>query len=176
MTHRNANAKNHSSKSFQFTRPRGARLNDVQAFYELHKVSTHAPAWGATKGYQSSNGFVFVSIHAPAWGATRAENLPKIRDWFQFTRPRGARRIPTSVSSMVGCFNSRARVGRDQAMPRQASRAECFNSRARVGRDIIVVDGIIFPVVSIHAPAWGATALSGPNGNQWITYAFPRSY
>ncbi len=30
--------------------------------------------------------------------------------------------------------------------------------------------------VSIHAPAWGATALSGPNGNQWITYAFPRSY
>ncbi len=101
-----------------------------------------------------------VSIHAPAWGATRAENLPKIRDWFQFTRPRGARRIPTSVSSMVGCFNSRARVGRDQAMPRQASRAECFNSRARVGRDIIVVDGIIFPVVSIHAPAWGATAIS----------------
>ena len=143
----------------------------------LQLVSIHAPAWGATGSYDCSGYASSVSIHAPAWGATLV-TVSHINgmDWFQFTRPRGARRIPTSVSSMVGCFNSRARVGRDQAMPRQASRAECFNSRARVGRDIIVVDGIIFPVVSIHAPAWGATALSGPNGNQWITFAFPRSY
>ena len=121
----------------------------------LQLVSIHAPAWGATGSYDCSGYASSVSIHAPAWGATLV-TVSHINGmaWFQFTRPRGARltRFP-KLDYFIG-----------------------FNSRARVGRDIIVVDGIIFPVVSIHAPAWGATALSGPNGNQWITYAFPRSY
>ncbi len=35
-----------------------------------YKVSTHAPAWGATK-YQITGHYIrLVSTHAPAWGAT----------------------------------------------------------------------------------------------------------
>ena len=33
---------------FQSTRPRGARLNDLEARYMELIVSIHAPAWGAT--------------------------------------------------------------------------------------------------------------------------------
>ena len=36
----------------------------------LQKVSTHAPAWGATKGKWINTSRQHVSTHAPAWGAT----------------------------------------------------------------------------------------------------------
>ena len=149
----------------------------------LQLVSIHAPAWGATGSYDCSGYASSVSIHAPAWGATLV-TVSHINgmDWFQFTRPRGARlTLFPKLDYFIG-FNSRARVGRDSTTfrpfmsctkfqltrPRGARLALKiylrfaigFNSRARVGRDIIVVDGIIFPVVSIHAPAWGATAIS----------------
>ena len=176
MTHRNANAKNHSSNSFQFTRPRGARLTLFPKLDYFIGFNSRARVGRDSTTFRPFMSCTKFQLTRPRGARLKVTSLLMVLYSFQFTRPRGARRIPTSVSSMVGCFNSRARVGRDQAMPRQASRAECFNSRARVGRDIIVVDGIIFPVVSIHAPAWGATALSGPNGNQWITFAFPRSY
>ena len=57
---------------------------------------------------------------------------------FQFTRPRGARRG-------VG-FQSRT--------------PECFNSRAREGRDLRWLQGVRTLLVSIHAPARGATRLA----------------
>ena len=34
------------------------------------EVSTHAPAWGATKQLESRTIFDVVPTHAPAWGAT----------------------------------------------------------------------------------------------------------
>ena len=55
-------------------------------------------------------------------------------------------------------FNPRARVGRD---PRSSSRflpQPNFNPRARVGRDGRGSDFRRNPRISIHAPAWGATA------------------
>ena len=36
----------------------------------------------------------------------------------------------------------------------------CFNPRARVGRDAVEDRGRCDPLVSIHAPAWGATCIS----------------
>ena len=80
-----------------------------------------------------------VSIHAPARGAT------KLRQ----TRPQSR-----------CCFNSRAREGRDKIAV-ICHRFNCsFNSRAREGRDKYEwqpPEGI--SVVSIHAPARGATLL-----------------
>ncbi len=84
-----------------------------------------------------------VSIHAPAWGATadRRGDRPgfqstpprggdqRRRGWFQSTPPRGGR-LP------FGCL------------------ARSFNPRPRVGGDGDLHDPM---VVSIHAPAWGAT-------------------
>ena len=61
----------------------------------------------------------------------------------------------------VTSFNPRARVGRDLRQRPSSSSHNSFNPRARVGRDGVVP--VVFgPVlqVSIHAPAWGATAYS----------------
>ena len=81
-----------------------------------------------------------VSIHAPAWGATTAWHLKY---------------------SAMQCFNPRARVGRDKyknIFPVLYDTG--FNPRARVGRDkFFCFFDFILMLVSIHAPAWGATKL-----------------
>ena len=104
-----------SSDGFQLTRPHGARLVSLCAvggYYssfnsrartgrdQIHlwsqdtsKVSTHAPARGATKLRNHLNNIAMVSTHAPARGATGG--------W------RGTAPLPA-------CFNSRARTGRDE--------------------------------------------------------------
>ena len=79
----------------------------------------------------------YVSIHAPAWGATCF-----------------ARRASRSFF----CFNSRARMGRDQGRNRRRQGPDGFNSRARMGRDVHAHRPLGAVVVSIHAPAWGATS------------------
>ena len=78
-----------------------------------------------------------VSIHAPAWGATiTSSSATAPPDRFQSTRPRGARPpVPAWWSSAPRSFNPRARVGRDAV-------------RQHPG---------LTSLVSIHAPAWGAT-------------------
>jgi len=82
---------------------------------------------------------------------------------------------------VLRCFNPRARVGRDPSILCVTPYVKSFNPRARVGRDHIGLVGGIdravfqstrprgarlydpetpdhqFAVVSIHAPAWGAT-------------------
>ena len=58
------------------------------------------------------------------------------------------------------CFNPRARMGRD--IQRECAKCghRCFNPRARMGRDMLTSTHCIVHLrVSIHAPAWGATAL-----------------
>ena len=61
----------------------------------------------------------------------------------------------------MACFNPRARVGRDRP-DRPATRATTrFNPRARVGRDIRYPLTPADLDVSIHAPVWGATRISG---------------
>ena len=120
-------------------------------------VSIHAPAWGATtrrstarkqpsfnsrarmgRDRTSMNSFpdTGVSIHAPAWGATS-----------------GNAGRPGRAS-----FNSRARMGHDSRPATPGQAAKGFNSRARMGRDRHRPGRCRFGVVSIHAPAWGATA------------------
>ena len=81
---------------------------------------------------------VRVSIHAPAWGATFATASAQFKFFqFQSTHPRGVR--PHACPPFVHVF-----LG--------------FNPRTRVGCDTRTPDGqIVDIVVSIHAPAWGAT-------------------
>ena len=124
----------------------------------LMVVSIHAPAWGATPQHPVRVAHEVVSIHAPAWGATSIHPAassqtvsfnPRARmgrDWhgyalhllyyqFQSTRPHGARlAVPTVLPLMIG-----------------------FNPRARMGRDLASCGLSIHLIVSIHAPAWGAT-------------------
>ena len=99
------------------------------------RVSIHAPAWGATRRMQGVLLRLGVSIHAPAWGATRRHCTPPAKARFQFTLPRGER----------------------PARPATTSIASGFNSRSRVGSDLYAAFCEAADVVSIHAPAWGAT-------------------
>ena len=77
---------------------------------------------------------------------------------FQSTRPRGARPhciAPVDDDSIS--FNPRAREGRDQAAAAWLDPIECFNPRAREGRDGLGQLITHIGIVSIHAPARGAT-------------------
>ncbi len=100
------------------------------------QVSIHAPAWGATFTTRRWQHHVKVSIHAPAWGATIAEWGALELDVFRSTPPHGGRRFERPSSSLIACFDPRPRMGgdRDQSTPLDEDD------------------------VSIHAPAWGATA------------------
>ena len=125
------------STEFQSTRPRGARL--CRGWDEARReiVSIHAPAWGATHGFQPGCARLVVSIHAPAWGATCRG---------------GQARSTSRVSIHAPAWGATAGLGR------RRSGRERFNPRARVGRDPAPPrPGRPFPV-SIHAPAWGATS------------------
>ena len=124
---------------FQFTRPRGAR----------RRRSRPAPTrWGfnsrAREGRDRQSSFIAkllsVSIHAPARGATRlgweitGEGME-----FQFTRPRGARRVSRARVRTLSRFQFTRPRG---ARPAAASRCAAGS-------------------VSIHAPARGATRSGG---------------
>jgi len=127
-----------SSIAFQSTRPRGARQEWQEYERAVLDVSIHAPAWGATFSVPDYKLLPGVSIHAPAWGAT-----------LHFLHKRGAHRR----------FNPRARVGRDTKEVFMAILSIAFQStRPRGARLASNHDGCIEAGVSIHAPAWGATA------------------
>ena len=81
---------------------------------------------------------VRVSIHAPAWGATSHTRL---------------------LAMATTCFNPRTRVGCDRIPSPLAPLAVRFQSTHPRGvRRAQDKDGMHFMlVVSIHAPAWGAT-------------------
>ena len=79
------------------------------------------------------------------------------RRLFQFTRPRGARLLVASPTAQNGRFNSRAREGRDLREEKEAKGfVVSIHAPARGATDglIALVDSIR---VSIHAPARGAT-------------------
>ena len=62
---------------------------------------------------------------------------------------------------VVTCFNSRSRVGSDAPESAGRSTNSCFNSRSRVGSDALHRRAHeVHAVVSIHAPAWGATRIT----------------
>ena len=123
---------------FQFTRPRGARQAGCCLSDNVRLVSIHAPAWGATREAHTRRRDDGVSIHAPAWGATPEGVCVRAYDEFQFTRPRGARRTnAVSPALEIGLFQF---------------------TRPRGARLYPLAKHVLDAVVSIHAPAWGATA------------------
>ena len=86
----------------------------------------------ATRGLTSER----VSIHAPAWGATGDQWKKDYVDFmFQFTLPHGERRAATTTPVRADAFQFTLPHGERR---RRRPRRSCA-------------------VVSIHAPAWGAT-------------------
>ena len=145
--------------SFQFTPPRGGRLEPGLSVEGRRLISIHAPAWGATEplhgGLQAHVNFnsrprvggdFYIQYGAkpgqyfnsrPRVGGDPCSPACRSFSWeFQFTPPRGGRQHEI-VIFLHGHMD--------------------FNSRPRVGGDQMVDIGEKFKVISIHAPAWGAT-------------------
>ena len=145
-------------------------------------VSIHAPARGATTPSQRSNLDMTICFNPraregrdarPTCSLSEARSFnPRAREGrdfvrplrhfrqnlFQSTRPRGARHRPGRRAATNSSFNPRAREGRDQPTTHPTTEARSFNPRAREGRDF-TYDTLhdLQDVVSIHAPARGAT-------------------
>ncbi len=145
--------------SFQSTRPRGARHVVALGAALGVDVSIHAPAWGATWPLHSRTCSVTVSIHAPAWGATLDHvGLNDLGRVSIHAPAWGATPSPCPGSRSTGCFNPRARVGRDSKPSALSTSLMQFQSTRPRGARLF---SCMFPTppswVSIHAPAWGAT-------------------
>ena len=125
----------------------------------LSCVSIHAPAWGATTGARELLVGTEVSIHAPAWGATR-KSARSTRSWTSFN-PRTRVGCDATISNErvpVLRFNPRTRVGCDISALQDAVESLQFQSTHPRGvRPPHVAGILVYHVVSIHAPAWGAT-------------------
>ena len=151
--------RNTKKVAFQSTRPQGARQTGHNTLHLRRQVSIHAPAGGATnfsrrfhdaitfqstrpQGARLSATVVFslplsVSIHAPAGGATQNPLLKRPESLlFQSTRPQGARLLPPKSAPIVIRFQSTRPQG----------------ARLDGGYRLVY-----FGIVSIHAPAGGAT-------------------
>jgi len=98
-----------------------------------------------------------VSIHAPARGATHPGPHYHSQLRFQSTRPRGAR--PLLCGSLIYrlMFQSTRPRGARQPDTCTCVRGMGFNPRAREGRDKGLTTAVRAMLVSIHAPARGAT-------------------
>ena len=77
---------------------------------------------------------------------------------FQSTRPRGARLQIGAGSGASELFQSTRPRGARRYQQGKESQLQCFNPRARGGRDLVMLSlYVLMMVVSIHAPAGGAT-------------------
>ena len=170
---------------FQSTHPRGVRRTRrrrqsrlSQCFNPRTRVGCDSPPTNrifAAQEFQSTHprgvrlaallGLsirVTVSIHAPAWGATGQQlpgNTSHVK--FQSTHPRGVRRLPLNRPNRISRFQSThprgvrpfpRRLGKDGALV--SIHAPAWGATRRVN------DAALRGLVSIHAPAWGATLIS----------------
>ena len=103
-------------------------------------ISIHAPAWGATRWRLTNTNEQEISIHAPAWGATRSK-------------------ITTAIFLIY--FNPRTRMGCDASRPLPPPLPLAFQSTHPHGvRHLEALCQDCHNKISIHAPAWGATAVA----------------
>ena len=123
-------------EGFQSTRPRGARLRVQQLPLLRLQFQSTRPRGARRRRSLAPVQSIAISIHAPAWGATPAKMISQ---------------------ACASYFNPRARVGRDLSRALVSRWSLHFNPRARVGRDIEQLSYRELVVISIHAPAWGAT-------------------
>jgi len=142
---------------FQSTRPRGARqyeskqINMPGGFNPRARVGRDEQI--KLTGYPSQ-----VSIHAPAWGATKVFECASQGTVFQSTRPRGARHQWDLLRhGRKACFNPRARVGRDDCPKHGCEQCLVSIHAPAWGATLAQSDLAESQAVSIHAPAWGAT-------------------
>ena len=125
---------------------------------ESYPVSIHAPAWGATKHAVHDTSCSNVSIHAPAWGATIINCNRIFGDRFQSTHPHGVRLLASNVIWHFALFQSTHPHGVRPCIASNTCRLRIVSIHAPAwGATPSIVRYVPSRDVSIHAPAWGAT-------------------
>ena len=170
------------AEKFQFTRPRGARLRRGRKHLPQAVVSIHAPARGATGIDAISKALVALFQFTRPRGARLAIKNNQIRaGWgfnsraregrdraffkmfawmslFQFTRPRGARLAADDRQDLAGEFQfTRPRGARRGRFSTRPPIKGFQFTRPRGARLLQMRYLNLWPFVSIHAPARGAT-------------------
>ena len=147
------------------------------------RVSIHAPAWGATHLTHTLTPPFRVSIHAPAWGATRMgccrrriiccfNPCPRVGgnagdDVFasvlavSIHAPAWGATLTAEIRARARTFQSMPPRGGQPSHPFGLCIARGFNPCPRVGGNSPGWGTVSGRVVSIHAPAWGATESGG---------------
>ncbi len=107
-----------------------------QFFFRTRLVSIHAPARGATRGFEFRGGF-FEFQSTPPRGGDRFPQRSCASKWaFQSTPPRGGRpRRRRSCSRCTCRFNPRPRAGGDPGAGLYLGARGSFNPRPRAGGD-----------------------------------------
>ena len=167
---------------FQSTRPRGARPNEVTAKRDSECFNPRARA-GRDVGPMATSAWHGFNPRARA-GRDWLMAAHSVASEFQSTRPRGARPVIAHeyASAERFGFNPRARAGRDDAAlaaqcavthefqstrprgarpmgesPSRLARSLFQSTRPRGARHAQVAGDLVKCLVSIHAPARGAT-------------------
>ena len=171
---------------FQSTHPRGVRRHSdlgsssVGNFNPRTRVGCDAP-----KKHTVSKIQAFQSTH-PRGVRQNVTLWYRLRILFQSTHPRGVRHAIIRDAQYLRDFNPRTRVGCDVGLLAVIGINSYFNPRTRVGCDVITPARLICSFefqsthprgvrplpplhatyripISIHAPAWGATAWHLPS-------------
>ena len=126
-------------------------------------ISIHAPVKGATYLYTVCRKNGLISIHAPVKGATRCVGSALSGHSISIHAPvKGATAAHRWSTSGTRDFNPRSREGSDCSLRAYPARAQKFQStlprRERLTRTVEKGDE---EVISIHAPAKGATSYKG---------------
>ncbi len=146
-----------TTSAFQSTHPHGVRHKAaVMRLPGSMFQSTHPHGVRHAVTY-AGEVYCNVSIHAPAWGATSVQGVGKAGRAFQSTHPHGVRRSPRHCRHNRPCFNPRTRMGCDVFLPSH-NRCVVVSIHAPAwGATTKRIEQQLARVVSIHAPAWGAT-------------------
>ena len=100
---------------------------------------------------------MFQSTH-PCGVRLKAVGMDYDKEPFQSTHPCGVRLLSLFAKSKPVKFQSTHPCGVRRVLFDRLSCASCFNPRTRVGCDMNKEEfDLIYRVVSIHAPVWGAT-------------------
>ena len=123
-----------------------------------HRISIHAPAWGATKPIASRDELIYISIHAPAWGATflllcvlRPLEISIHAPAWGATPPHTSVHLHGGISIHAPAWGATGSFTEDGDYIPISIHAPAW------GATIYPPQTICFPLISIHAPAWGAT-------------------
>ena len=130
----------------------------------LMSVSTHAPAWGATKRpLKNKSSIMQFQLTRPHGARRRWPWIYRLFNRFQLTRPHGARLLILVCLVKFKCFNSRARMGRDTVTEPRLYHRQRFQLTRPHGARLCRNRRVPEPYVSTHAPAWGATGTDLPD-------------